>query len=139
MFEPPQGQCVGAVRQGPLGAVMDFHEKAIDSRRHSRPGQGADELRLPTALVAFTTGQLQGVGYVQDDRESETLHDGKPPNVHHQVVITERASSLGHQDAVVPRALDLFDGMANIPGGEELPLFNIHYAPDRPASRSRSV
>ena len=54
MFEPPKGQCVGAVRQGLLGPVMDFHEKAIDPCRHSRPREGTDELRLSTALVAFT-------------------------------------------------------------------------------------
>jgi hypothetical protein len=37
---------------------MDFHEKAINSRRHARPRQGADELGLPAALPPFPTRQL---------------------------------------------------------------------------------
>ena len=67
------------------------------------------------------------MGHVKDNRESETFHDREAPNVHNQVVITERAPSLGHENPEVTFTLDLVNGMANIPWRDELALLDIHY------------
>ena len=104
---------------------MDFHKDAIHPRRHAGAGQGFNVLGLATAAVPFTTRKLERVGNIEDDRNAKLFHDRQAPHIHDQVIVSEACAPLRHDDALIPGAADLVDGVADVPRRKELTLLDI--------------
>src|SRR6185312_6890224 len=64
----------------------------------------------------------------------EPAHDRERAHVHHQIVVTEARSALGHEYTIVPRRAAFFDDVFHIPRRDELAFFYI----DGPFCHSRS-
>ena len=112
---------------------MHFHEHAVHARRHRRPRQRLDELRLPARSRACRSRQLHAVRRVENHGPARIAHDLQPAHVHHQVVIPERRSTLRQQHLRVSRRRYFLRRPVHIVRRDELSLLNIDYAP-RPAS-----
>ena len=82
----------------------------------SRARERLDEFRLAAAGFSFAARQLHGMGHVEDHRVSELAHDGKRAHIHHEILIAERAATLGENDFFVAGAGDFLRGVANSQG-----------------------
>ena len=72
---------VGAVGERFGGVVVSFEEDAVYACGYSGTGQGLDEFGLAAARVALASGELDGMGGVEDDRVAELFQDGKGSDV----------------------------------------------------------
>ena len=115
---------VGAVGFGVGGVVVDFEEEAVDAGGDSGAGEQRNELRLAAADAVGRRGLLHGVGAVKDDGR-ERAHDGERAEIDDQIVVAEAGAALGEEDALVAGGADLFDGVAHVPGGDELAFLDV--------------
>src|SRR5258708_21049957 len=59
----------------------------------------------------------------------ELAHDGERAHVHHQIVVAETRSTLGHKHLTIPGIAALVDGVLHVPGRNELSLLDVHRTP----------
>ena len=103
---------------------MHLEEDAIDARPDRRACEQRNEFRL-TARDAVGSGRnLHGMGSIEDDG-GEGAHDGERAHVHNEVVVAEGRATLGEKDAGVAGGCDFFDGVAHVPGRDELAFFDV--------------
>jgi hypothetical protein len=55
-------------------------------------GRGCCLFSLSARTGTVTTRQLNTVGGVKDNRESEAFHDGDTPEVHHKIIVPEECA-----------------------------------------------
>src|SRR5215212_3447307 len=94
-------QTVRPVRKSLRRIVMHFHENAIHSARHARARKVFDKLRVSARRRSQSARSLQAVRYVVDNRITETAHDGKPSEIHHQIVVPKTRAALRYYHATV--------------------------------------
>jgi len=68
------------------------------------------------------------VSSVKDDG-CETAHDGEGAEIDDQVVIAERGTALGEEDALVARGADFLEAVAHVPWSNELAFLDVDGAP----------
>ena len=115
---------VGSVGFGFLWIVVDFEEDAVDAGGDGGAGEQGDEFWLSAGDSVGGGGGLDGVGSVEDDG-GEGAHDGERAHVDDEVVVAEGGSALGEEDAGVPGLGDFLDGVAHVPGSDELSFFDV--------------
>src|SRR6202167_2982915 len=121
-------QRVRAVGKRLGGIVVDFEKDSIDSRSGSGASERLDEFRLAATGFSFAAGQLHGMGHVEDNGVTEFAHDGKRAHIDYEILVTEGAAAFGENYFFVFGARDLFHGVADFPGGEELAFFHVYDA-----------
>src|ERR1700683_963854 len=117
-------QGVRSVGFGLGGVVVDFQEDPINSSGDGGAGEQRDEFGLAAGDAVRTRGNLHGVGAVKDDR-GERAHDGQRAHVDDEIVVAEAGAAFGEEDAAVAGGGDFFDGVAHIPGSDELAFFHV--------------
>ena len=76
VFQQVEFQHVGAVTLGYGGIFVGFAEPSVSISGTTGFGYGLDKLRHTSRDATGLVGLLQGVGYIQDDGETEGLHFG---------------------------------------------------------------
>ena len=109
---------------------MDFQEQGVDAHRRRRPCHVGHILALPAAAGAFPSGDLHAVGGVHDHGIAQFTHDGQPPHIGDQCVVTEAGTAFCEKNVVIACRFQLGNDVFHIPGRQELPFFHI----DAPAA-----
>ena len=91
-----------------------------------RPGQKRDHLALTAGRGSAR--KLNAVRGVEDDRRSETLHDGDRPHIVDQPAVAERRSPLGEQDISISGLHAFFHDVNRVFRRDELGLFDVDHA-----------
>lgn len=60
-----------------------------------------------------------------EDHWSEATQDGQSTHIDDQIVVAKAGPALGEEDALVAALTDLLDGVAHVPGGDELTFFDV--------------
>ena len=123
-LEELQVEGVGAIGFGVVRIVMDFNEEAVNARGDRSAREQWNVLGLAAADAVGCRGLLDRVGGVKDDGR-ETAHDGERAEIYDQVVIAERRTALGEEDAVVARGADFLEAVAHVPRGDELTFLDV--------------
>src|SRR3989339_1506254 len=119
---------MGTVPECALRIRMDFKKQTGASRRYRRPGETGDHLSIAARCPACPPGELHAVRGIEDHRIPGLAEDRKGAKIHYQVIITETDPPLGQEQIRVTRRGGFFQDMGDIPGGKELPFFDIHCA-----------
>jgi len=117
-----EGVC--AVGFGVVRIVVDFDEEAVNTRRDRSAREQRNVLGLTAADAVGCRGLLDRVGGVKDDGR-ETAHDGERAEIDDEVVIAERRTALGEEDAFVARGADFLEAVAHVPWSNELAFLNV--------------
>jgi len=115
---------VSAVGLGFGGIVVDFKEEAIDAGGDGGSGEKRDEFGLAAGDAVGSGRDLDGVRAVKDDG-SKGAHDGESAHIDHQIVVAEGSAAFGEEDAGVAGGSDFVDGVAHVPGRDELAFFDV--------------
>ena len=93
---------------------MHFHEHAVHAGRDTGRGQRLDELRLAGRDAVAAARELQAVRDVVDDGAAERAQHRKGAHVHDEVVVAERETALGDDDARIAARRDLLDRVPHV-------------------------
>src|SRR5262245_21295507 len=108
---------------------MDLHKQSVDTTGDSRSRQMLDIFRLPVCCITQTSGQLEGMGDIEDDRIAEALHNRNRAHIDDQVIISKTRAAFSDNNFAPPTGFELFDDVADLPGCEELPLLDVDRSP----------
>ena len=127
-FEKLELEGVCAVGFGVVRIVVNLDEETVDSCCDRSAREQRNVLGLAAADAVRSRGLLDGVGGIKDDGREPT-HDREGAEVDDQVVIAERGTALGEEDALIARGADFLEAVAHVPGGDELAFLDVDRAP----------
>jgi hypothetical protein len=124
-----QGNHIGAVAEGFVGARMGFEEDAVAAARHRRLRQIRDHAPLTAGSIAQGRWLLYAVGGVKDHRATEFLHHRNGPHVVDELAVAERAAALREQQVAIAGLGHFTDHVFHVPGRHELAFFHVDRSP----------
>ena len=124
-----KGDHVGSIAGGPVRIRVGFQKKAVAAGGHGRPYEKGNECPVAAGVVSRSSGALDGMGAVKNDRIGKLGHDRQGAKVHDKVVVAEGRPPFAKKDAIVSCLADFLGGGSHVFGGHELALLEMDGAP----------